>query len=179
MKIQPCRTYRARDAGRTRLAMPDGNSVFKIYYVSITGRDDPSRYEWGRGPFGAADFEKSFLASGLEGIGFVTAFPHIAKVFRFAPAMETVLHVRAFDTRTLQPLDLGRGEEWVEFACLAEAVVAAEEYLAWAKAETVEAYLDAWSAFADGPIAAHDKLFRYFEGGVGRGGGIAGRDKKH
>lgn len=162
MKILPCRPYRAVDAGRTRLALPDGHSRFKVYYISITGRDEPARYEWGKSPLAPADFERLFLASGIEGIGFVTAFPHITKVFRFAPAAETVLHVQAFDTRTLKPLNLDRGEGWMEFACYAEAWVAADEYRAWADAPTVEAYLESWSAFTDSPIAAHDKLLRYF-----------------
>jgi hypothetical protein len=162
MIIQPCRSYRAVDAGRTRLAMPGGRSVFKVYYVSITGRDDPTRYEWGKGEFAPADFERLFRAAGLEGVGFVTAFPHITKVFRFAPAAETILHVQAYDTRTLKPLDLGRGEGWMEFACYAEALVAADEYRAWAEARSVDSYLEAWSDFAEGPIAAHDKLLSYY-----------------
>lgn len=162
MKIQPCRSYRAVDAGRTTLAMPDGRSVFKGYYVSIIGRDEPARYEWGKGAFTAADFERLFRASGLEGVGFVTAFPHITKVFRFAPAAETILHVQAYDTKTLKPLDLGRGEGWMEFACYAEALVAADEYRAWAEAPAVADYLRVWSGFADGPIAENDKLLRHY-----------------
>lgn len=161
MKIQPCRTYRAQDAGRARVDMPDGKSVFKVYFISITGRDDPARFEWGKGPFGTADFVQLFRSSGIEGVGFVTAFPHIAKVFRFAPSAETVLHVKAYETRTLQPLDLARGEGWLEFACYAEAVVAADEYDAWARHPTVADYLMEWSGLTDAPIVAHDKLLRY------------------
>jgi hypothetical protein len=163
MKIQPCKTYRAVEAGRATVDMPDGRSWFKVYYVSITGRDEPARYEWGKGPFGREDFEGLLLASELEGIGFVTAFPHITKVFRFSPDAETVLHVRAFDTKTLAPLDLGRGMGWVEFACLAEALIAADEYRAWASAPDVETYLHAWSGFSEGPIVAHDKMLRYWK----------------
>jgi hypothetical protein len=162
MKVQPCKTYRAVDAGRTAVDMPDGRSWFKVYYVSITGRDEPARYEWGKGAFGREDFEGLLMASDVEGIGFVTAFPHITKVFRFAPSAETVMHVRAFDTRTLAPLALDRGGGWMEFACLAEAVIAADEYRAWAEKTTVKAYLEAWSGFAEAPIAAHDKLLSYW-----------------
>jgi hypothetical protein len=163
MNIQGCRTYRAVADGRTTVDMPDGRSRFKVYYVSITGRDDPARYEWGKGPFSRDDFEGVLMASELEGIGFVTAFPHITKVFRFAPAMETVMHVRAFGTKTLEPLDLGREEGWVEFACYAEALIASDEYRAWAAAPDVAAYLNGWSGFEAGPIFAHDKLLRYWQ----------------
>jgi hypothetical protein len=141
--------------------MPDGKSVFKVYYVSITGRDDPARYEWGKAPLSRGDFERQFAASGLEGVGFVTAFPHITKVFRFAPSMETVLHVRALQTASLEPLNLDRGGGWVEFACYAEALLANDEYRFWAEASSVEAYLQAWSDFSEGPIVVHDKLMRY------------------
>lgn len=162
MKIETCRPYRAEDAGRVRIAMPDGRSVFKVYYVSITGRDDPARYEWGKAPLGRGEFERQFAASGLEGVGFVTAFPHITKVFRFAPSSETVLHVRALETASLAPLNLDRGGGWVEFACYAEALLANDEYRCWAAAPSVEAYLEAWSSFSEGPIALHSKLLRYW-----------------
>jgi hypothetical protein len=162
MKIQACKTYRALEAGRARVDMPDGLSCFKVYYVSITGRDDPARYEWGKGTFGREDFEGLLMASELEGVGFVTAFPHITKVFRFSPAMETVMHVRAYDTKTFAPLDLDRGGGWTEWACLAEALIGADEYRAWASAPDVQAYLHAWSPFSDGPIFACDKLMQYW-----------------
>lgn len=163
MKIETCRPYRAVDAGRARIAMSDGRSVFKIYYVSITGRDDPARYEWDKGSLSRGEFQKRFEASGLEGVGFVTAFPHITKVFRFAPSMETVLHVRALETQSLAPLKLDRDGGWVEFACYAEALVANDEYRSWAQAPTVEEYLQAWSAFWEGPIAFHGKLMDYWK----------------
>ena len=162
MKISPCKPYRSRTVDRRLCRLPDGKSAFKIYVVSIVGRDEPARYEWGLGPLSPADFEKKLLDSGLAGIGFVVAFPHIAKIFRFAPAMETVLHVRAFRPATLQPQDLGRDEGFVEFACYAEAAIAADEYHAWAKARTVEEYLEFRSGFADGPVAAEAKLAHYW-----------------
>ncbi len=160
MKIQPCRTYRAVDAGRVEVAMPDGRSTFKVYFVSITGRDEPARYEWDQAKLTRDEFLRVFRASSFEGIGFVTAFPHITKVFRFAPSAETILHVTALDTGTLAPLSLDRGEGWMEFACYAEAVIAADEYRAWADATDVVSYVSVWSSFSDAPIAAHDKLLR-------------------
>ena len=51
----------------------------------------------------------------------------------------------------------------MEFACLAEALIAADEYGFWAEAATVEDYLVRWSAFKEGPIVRHDKLLRYWE----------------
>jgi len=64
----------------------------------------------------------------VEGIGFVTAFPHITKVFRFGPEAETAMNVCAWDTRSMAPIGLGRSQGYVEFACLAEAAIAADEY---------------------------------------------------
>lgn len=145
------------------MTMPDGQSVFKIYYISIIGRDDPARYEWGQGPFTMEDFEEVLRNSGMEGIGFVTAFPHIAKVFRFAPSMETVVHVRAYNTRDWVPMNLGREDGYVEFACYAEAAIAADEYRAWACADSVVDYLRFHSSFDDGPIKNNAKISGYWK----------------
>jgi hypothetical protein len=158
MKISTTRTYHARAAGRKSLSMPDGVSAFKLYYLDIVGRQDSSRYEWSKSALDKPEFEAGLQASGWEGVGFVTAFPHIAKMFRFAPESETVLHVFAFSPADLASLDLSRGEPWLEFACYAEAAIAADEYHLWAKALTVEEYLRDFSTFADGPIVRHDKL---------------------
>jgi len=144
--------------------MADGLSVFKVYYLSLIGRTERARYEWGQSTFGTTDFEALFQRGTFEGVGFVTAFPHITKVFRYAPTMETVLHVTAFNTRDLSPLNLGREEGYMEFACLAEAVIAADEYRAWANALTVGDYLRSHSPFKDGPIIDPAKLFRYWDG---------------
>lgn len=164
MHIANCRPYHSRTDGVSVLRLPDGLSVFKIYYISIIGRDQPERYEWDRCPLSRADFETRFARSGLEGVGFVTAFPHITKCFRFAPAMETVMHVRAFNTVDLSPLSLHRDDQYVEFACYAEAAIAADEYHAWAQSRTVDAYLATRSAFIDGPILSHAKLQSYAAG---------------
>ena len=42
---------------------------------------------------------------GVEGSGFVLAFRHISKVFRFGPEAETALNVRAWKTQGMAPLD--------------------------------------------------------------------------
>lgn len=160
MRITACRPYHSRTV-RTELLSLEGMSAFKLYYLSIIGRDDPGKFEWEHCPLTFAGVAARLRASDLEGIGFVTAFPHITKVFRFAPAMETVLHVRAFSTADLSPLDLGRDDGYLEFACYAEAAIAADEYHAWARAATVEEYLAAFSPFVDGPVANHAKLAAY------------------
>jgi len=164
MQISGCRTYHSQTEGRALLRMADGLSVFKVYYLSLIGRTERARYEWGQSTFGTTDFEALFQRGTFEGVGFVTAFPHITKVFRYAPTMETVLHVTAFNTRDLSPLNLGREEGYMEFACLAEAVIAADEYRAWANALTVGDYLRSHSPFKDGPIIDPAKLFRYWDG---------------
>ena len=146
------------------LRMPDCVSIFKMYYIDIIGRENAARYEWRRGSMDKADFEARLKASGCEGVGFITAFPHIAKVFRFAPEAETVVHVFAFDPVDLAPLDLSRNAPWAEFACFAEAAIASDEYRLWAAARTVEEYLESFSVFRDGPIAFHGKLRAWCEG---------------
>jgi hypothetical protein len=161
MHVSSCRTYHSKTVGNASVQLPDGKSVFKIYYVSIIGRDEPARFEWGKCALTPEAFEAMVTKSGWEGIGFVTAFPHITKVFRFAPSMETVLHVRAFNTADLKPLSLEREDGFVEFACYAEAAIASDEYHAWARAGSVEEYLKFRSVFVDGPVRTNRKLAEY------------------
>jgi len=141
----------------------DGRSAFKVYFIDIIGRKDPSRTVWAQSGIDRADFlARLARADGVEGVGFVTAFPHITKVFRFGPNPEIVLNVRAWRTEDFSPLSLERGEEYVEFACLAEAIIAADEFRFWAEAPSVEAYLARWCDWAEAPILDHAKLRRYF-----------------
>ena len=162
MQIKPCQPYAAQLLRPPELVrMPDRRSAFKVYFLSITGRAEPARYEWGVGPERPEDFLARLASSAQPGIGFATVFKHIAKIFRFDPAAETVLHVKALRTADLAPLDLARGEGFCEFACYAEAVLAAAEYRAWAQALTVEEYLAGAADLADGRIAAHAKLAHY------------------
>lgn len=78
---------------------------------------------------------------------------------------EIVVNVRAWNTRELTPLDLGRSDGYVEFACLAEAMLAADEFRFWAEAQSVEAWLAQWSDYAGGPVREKDKLLAYWQGG--------------
>ncbi len=161
MNVKPCAPYVGDLVRRTILRMPDGISVFKTYFVSIPGRDDPPRYEWAASRLPVEAAETMLRNSGMEGVGFITAFPHITKFFRFAPAVETVLHVRAFHTPGLQPMPLDRDDAFTEFACLGEALIAADEYQAWADAADVAGYLDQWSAWQHGGIKNPAKLADY------------------
>ena len=153
--IEDCRIVR----------MPDGKSVFKVYYVSIVGRDNPTRYEWAHNPLSKDDYEAALKAAGHEGIGFVTAFPHISKVFRYMPKAEIILTLKAFETQTGKPINLDRGEGFMEFACLAEAVIANDEFRAWAEASTVEEYLKTRCDCFDKelPIRVKNKMKTYWE----------------
>ena len=97
---KPANPYDARIAG-TRLVRPsEGRSAFKVYFIDIVGRTDPARYEWDRCPT-SRDAFLAALARVAEGVGFVTAFPHVTKLFRFGPHAETVLDVRGYRTADL------------------------------------------------------------------------------
>ena len=164
MQIPECRSYHAITSSVSAVDMPDGKSVFKVYYLSIVGRDRPELYEWERCELSKAAFEETLRSRGQEGVGFVTAFPHITKILRFGPGMETVMDILEFDTDSLKPRDRSRDDGYHEFACYAEAVIAAEEYHAWAKAETVAEYLDFRCATTSFPVASNSKLRAYYEG---------------
>ncbi|MDD4099272.1 MAG: hypothetical protein PHC30_10920, partial [Lentisphaeria bacterium] len=76
---------------------------------------------------------------------------------------EILMLVKAFDTQTGQDICLDRGEKYLEFACLAEAVIAAAEYRFWGEAATVDEYLSSTAALEDAPVRVHDKLKSYWE----------------
>jgi hypothetical protein len=163
--IGPCDTYHAVLSGRELCRPTGGKSVFKVYFIDVIGRKEPARTVWALSGMCAKDFPTQLAqAEGVEGVGFVTAFPHVTKVFRFGPEKETVMNVRAWNTRDMTPISLARSQDYVEFACLAEAAIAADEYNAWARARTVEEYLQQWSSFADGVVTRHDKLQVYWGG---------------
>ena len=162
MELKPCQPYHAVLAGKTLLSMPDGKSTFKIYFINLTGRANPVRYEWSKATISQDQFAARLQNMQITGIGFVTAFPHVTKIFRFDPAAETVLNVRAFSTPDMAPLDLKRPGDYLEFACYAEALLAAAEYRLWATAETIGQYLSAFSSFDDGKIISNTKLADYY-----------------
>ncbi len=163
MKVAPCRPYHSKMIKKTWLCLPGSQSAFKLYFFSLIGRDEPERFEWERSSLTPVAFEANLSKMAPEGVGFITAFPHLTKIFRFAPSNETLLHVRAFHTHDLTPLDLARPEHYMEFACYAEAVIAADEYRQWASAGTVSDYLRSLSDFPDGPVVSHAKLGKYVQ----------------
>lgn len=161
MKVEPCAPYHGEVVHRDRITMPDGVSVFKTYYVSITGRSRPERYVWDASPLSFEDVAGAIRDGRFAGVGFITAFPHITKIFRFAPTVETVLHVRAFHTPGLKPMALDREDGFSEFACLGEALIAADEYRFWGQSVDVGVYLKQWSEWECGGIQNPAKLGAY------------------
>jgi hypothetical protein len=160
MQIAETRSYDARLVERSLVRGRDGLSAFKLYRLDIVGREDRERYEWK--PSGLDPSELRSRLESQEGVGFVTAFPHVTKVFRFDPGAETVLIVRAFRTADLAVIDLRRPEGFLEFACLAEALIAADEYRQWARSGEVAGYLASWSRFRAGAIRDQGKLRRHW-----------------
>lgn len=158
--IKPVNTYSAKPSGFA--VYRRDRHVYRVYYVDIVGRAEPERYEWDRCGRDRQTVLNALEAAGVEGIGFVVAFPHITKVFRFAPSAETIMHVRAFSTPDFNEISLGREEGYMEFACYAEAIIAAEEYRSWAQAPSVHEYLARQCDWHDATIGSHDKLARYF-----------------
>ena len=160
MEVELARNYDARLADRRLVRGQDGRSAFKLYRLDIVGRPEPQKYQWRESGLDPERLEGRLQS--FEGVGFATSFPHITKIFRFDPQAETVLTVRGFKTPGLTDLDLGRAEGFVEFACLAEALIAADEYRLWAENTAVERYLDSWSRFDAGAIRDHNKMHRYW-----------------
>ena len=160
--ISAAKPYHARLDRAALLRLPDGKSVFKVYYVSLLGRESAGKYEWSKEELESDSFANKIAYVGLQGVGFVTAFPHITKAFRFAPSSEILLHVRAFNSKTLLELSLAREDLHVEFACLAEALIAADEYRFWAAANSVDEYLKSFSAQGEMQVANFSKLAVYW-----------------
>jgi hypothetical protein len=160
MTIETCRSYAARPAGTDLYRR--GRTAYKLYYVDIYGRPNPERFAWDLNELDRSAIPTALNEIGVAGVGFVVAFPHVAKLFRFWEKAETLLVVQAFVPKDAAPMDLNRGGGAVEFACLAEAVIAGQEYELWAAAESVEAYLEQWAEWTDLPIVDHGKLKRYW-----------------
>jgi hypothetical protein len=162
--VQPCDGYVARPSGRA--VYTSGAHAFKIYYLDVVGRTRAEQYEWDRCGRSRQTLLAGLERAGVEGVGFVCAFPHIAKVFRFAPSTETTLHVRAFRPADFADLELARADGYTEYACLAESVIADGEYRLWARADSVDAYLREWIDMAEVAIADPGKLARRYGSGL-------------
>ncbi|NMA43806.1 MAG: hypothetical protein GX946_10555 [Oligosphaeraceae bacterium] len=162
MEISSCLSYRAILDDFQILCKDDGKSIFKVYYCSIVGRPQPERYEWRYSALSKEKFAADFLAMPCQGIGFLTAFPHICKVFCYASKSETLQYVCAFKPGDGSPIGLERDAGYYEFACLAEALLAADEFSAWASADSVEQYLQQRSFLDSFNIENHAKLQKYW-----------------
>lgn len=162
--LKPAASYAATVVGRRLLEGMDGQSLFKVYFVDITGRPEPAKTEWEKCGIDQDFFLSAFSRTdGLEGVGFVTAFPHVVKAFRFGPEAETVLNVRAWNTRDLSFRSPDRSDRYGEFACLAEAILAADEFRFWADATTIDDYIAQWSEYSGSAIATENKLREYWK----------------
>ena len=53
-QVLSCQSYHGITAGQTVLNMPDGRSVFKLYLLSIVGRNEPALYDWANARFSMA-----------------------------------------------------------------------------------------------------------------------------
>ena len=162
MQVAACHDYHGTCCDRVCLSMPDGQSRFKVYFLSIIGRQQPHLFDWKSCDDTPDDVKRRLVTSKIQGIGFITAFPHITKVFRYSPQVETVVDVRCLDTHSFEDLSGDRGDGYHEFACYAEAVIVADEYHAWASAKTVPDYLKVFSASTDYPVIWPSKLATYW-----------------
>lgn len=165
--MKACNTYHGVLDERVLHRGADGRSVFKVYFCNIIGRPEPARTVWAQSGISRDKFlARLDTLEGVEGIGFVTAFPHVTKIFRFGPESETVANVRAWSPREWTELPLARCQGYAEFACYAEAAIANDEFDFWAEAQSVEEYLARWSDKSDWPIQRHGKLLEYWQGNV-------------
>jgi hypothetical protein len=158
--IAPCQGYAARPAGRA--LYENGPHAFKVYFIDLTDRRQPELYVWERCGRDRESVLAGLKRAGVEGIGFVCAFPHIVKAFRFGPESETVLNVRAFRPADFAELDLARSDGYVEYACLAESVIADAEHRLWARAGSVAEYLGQWVDWPPVAVADQGKLARHY-----------------
>jgi hypothetical protein len=134
---------------------------FKVYFLSVIEREQPHVFDWQSCDYTPDDFENR-VNSGIQGVGFITVFWRITKVFRYSSQIETVVDVGCLDTRSFEGVSSDRGEGYYEFACYAEAVIVADEYHVWANAKTAPDYLEVFSASTDYPFAWPGKLATYW-----------------
>jgi len=160
-EVKRSNPYTSQVVGRATVEFGDG-SAFKVYFVDIVGRDDPTKYEWAQCGCTQEEFLERLRELSPEGIGFVTAFPHITKVFQFGPSPETNLYTRAYCTAGFEELPLDYSGA-TEVACAAEALILAEEFKLWLAARTVDEYLAKTTDAGDAAFANHEKMFQRFQ----------------
>ena len=133
---------------------------FNVYVLSVIEREQPHVFDWQSYDYTPADFENR-VNSGIRGLGFITGFPGITKIFRYPSQIETVVDVGCFDVRLFEGVSSDRGEGYYEFACYAKAVIVADAYHAWPNAKTAPDYLKFFSTSTDPPFAWPGKLATY------------------
>ena len=157
--VKPVNPYTSRPAGTAVLRLPD-KSAFKVYYLDITGRSEPHKYEWAASGRDRDAALQQLRAAGIAGVGFICLFPHIAKVFFFGECAETNLYAQVFRGDPFEParLDYARG---VEIACAGEMDIAAKEFALWRQSSSVEEYLAAFVEPETCGFRDHAKLRAY------------------
>ncbi len=163
LKIKKGKPYTSKVVGKELVPFHETRCASKVYFVDIVGRDEPAKYEWAHCGRTQDEFVARLREFKPEGIGFVTAFPHITKVFQFGPNPETNLYTRAYHTETFEemPLDYSGA---TEVACAAEALILAEEFKLWLAAKTVDEYLGEFTDAGDAAFANHEKMLQRFGG---------------
>jgi len=156
-QVKVCAPYASEVVAKSSLRIEETGGAFKVYFISIVGREQREKYEWECCGTATDDFLRTLEARRPEGVGFVTAFPHITKIFQFGPNPETNLYTRAYKTSTWEELPLDYSGS-TEVACAAEALILADEFRFWLEASSVEAYLGRTSSAGSAQFASHSKL---------------------
>ena len=166
IEVKKGNPYNSKVVGKTQVAFEDSGSAFKVYFIDIRGRDDRAKYEWEHCGRTQEDFLERLRQLKPEGIGFVTAFPHITKVFQFGPTAETNLYTKAYKTETFEELPLDYSGA-TEVGCAAEILIAAAELRFWLDAQTVDDYLAQACEAGDASFRNHRKMYERFAMGGG------------
>jgi hypothetical protein len=155
--------YKSKVIG-TKLVESPKTFSFKVYFVDLLGREPRNKYEWEHSGLNQGKFLEKLETILPEGVGFVTAFPHITKAFQFGPEPETNLYAQAYHTQSLERISLKHGKS-TEIACAAEMEIAADEFAFWAQATDVDSYLKQFSGKGTTEIKDHTKLYRHLVAG--------------
>lgn len=161
IKVKKGNPYTSKVVGKTQIELADTKSAFKVYFIDIRGRDDRVKYEWEHCGRTQEQFLDQLHNLNPEGIGFVTAFPHITKVFQFGPTLETNLYTTAYKTENFEVLPLDYSGA-TEVGCAAEILIAAEELRFWLEAQTVDDYLSRTCDAGDAAFEDHHKMYERF-----------------
>ena len=161
IEVKKGNPYTSKVVGKTQVAFEDSGSALKVYFIDIRGRDDRAKYEWSHCGRTQEDLLERLGQLKPEGIGFVTAFPHITKVFQFGPTVETNLYTTAYKTETFAELPLDYSGA-TEVGCAAEILIAAAEMRFWLDAESVDEYLAQTCDAGDAAFRNHLKMYERF-----------------